>query len=446
MSVRLLAAHEARALLPTWTAAAASATAAALSRGDVHHVSEFAFAAATVALGGQIVGHDYSDRTLALTLTLPIDRRRLFLVKLAVTAALVLPLAVYATLLGLFAELAISAWLVAAIAICLGPTLTMLCRSHLAGTVFSLSLPWVVLIVAMLGTGTLDSEWEVRRAAFDIWSRLMTVLLAGGAALGWWLFVRLEAIEGGGLGFHAASRLRTTHDAVPRHPVWQLVRKELRLQQMTFAVTALCLGACAAAVALGVPGPARDVSFSKAAALIYALGLPTVIGALAIAEERQLGTLSWQQLLPAPAWQQWMAKIGTVFTLTLALSIGVPLLLVPALRPNDWLLLQTLALLAVVMTAASLYVSSLCANAVRAVVISVAAVSFALWLVVEPEIWTGQSGGSVALLSIVVGLLVRFAYLNHRPEPPAAASIWRQTAALAALIGVGSYFLGLHAK
>jgi len=43
----------------------------------------------------------------------------------------------------------------------------------------------------------------------------------------------------------------------------------------------------------------------------------------------------------------------------------------------------------------------------------------------------------VALLSLVAVLLVGFAFVNHRPEQPAAARIWRQTLSVAALVGFG---------
>src|SRR5206468_2033217 len=168
------------------------------------------------------------------------------------------------------------------------------------------------------------------------------------------------------------------------------------------------LAACLAAAALNMPAPNRHVSFIGAATAIYALGLPALVGSLAIAEERQLGTLAWQLQLPTPAWQQWAAKVGTVFGVTLLLSIGVPGLLVPAIWPSERPLVEMPVVLAIAMTAVSMYVSSLCATAVRALVTSVVALSFVLGLVLEPELWTGRERGSVALLSLVAALLVGF--------------------------------------
>ena len=82
--------------------------------------------------------------------------------------------------------------------------------------------------------------------------------------------MRLESIEGGVTGIDLKWWIRTPRDVGPTHPLWQLVKKEFRLQQMTFAVTALYLAACLAAAALNMPAPNRHVSFIGAATVIYA--------------------------------------------------------------------------------------------------------------------------------------------------------------------------------
>ena len=210
---------------------------------------------------------------------------------------------------------------------------------------------------------------------------------------------------------------------------------------MTFAITALYVAACTAAAVLHLPGPDPNVSFIGAATVIYGLGLPAVVGSLATAEERQLGTLAWQLQLPIPAWQQWAAKVVTLFSLMLLLSIGLPVLLVSLVWRTEGAFVGMSLILPFVMTAISMYVSSLCATAVRAVVTSVVAVSFALWLILIPGLWIGREGVFVALLSVVAVLLTGLAFVNHRPEQPATARIWRQTLSVAALVGVGLVIL-----
>jgi hypothetical protein len=429
-----IASNETRALLPTWIASVLLATVAALTGGDVHRFGVLACAAATVGLGAQSIGHEYGHRTLGLMLTLPVSRRRLFLVKLGVLSAMVLPVAAYAWLLGLFVRMpAMLPWLLAAAPLCFAPALTMLCRNQLAGLIFALSLPGTALVALMIATGTpLAAAPPV-----ETWSRLMVVLLAVGAVLGWRLFMRLESIEGGATGIHVDWWTRTARDVAPQHPLWQLVKKELRLQQMTLAITAAYLVGSAAAALLGVPGADEHVSLIGAFAAAYEIGLPLLVGSLATAEERQLGTLAWQLQLPTPAWQQWAVKVGIVFSVALGCSVGLPALLAPALWPAGRSPVNMPIVLAIVMTAVSMYVSSLCATTVRAAVTCVVALSFALWLIFKPDFWTGRAHGSIEVLCLVAALLVGFAFVNHRPEQPPAARIWRQTLSVAALVAFG---------
>ena len=52
-----------------------------------------------------------------------------------------------------------------------------------------------------------------------------------------------------------------------------------------------------------------------------------LIGALASAEERHMGTLGWQTMLPVAAWQQLAVKTAVALTLSLLLAFALPLLL-----------------------------------------------------------------------------------------------------------------------
>jgi hypothetical protein len=416
--LRALLANETRALAPTWIGCILAGSAAALSGGDVRRFSTFAFIAATASLGALSIGHEYGHRTLHLMLTLPISRVRLFLIKLAVLAAMVLPLAAGAWWLTLFAEL---------------PALAWLCRGQLAGLIFSLSLPGATLVAVMIATGTPLAA----PPPLATWSRVMVVLLAGGAALGWRLFMRLESIDGGAAGIHVPWWTRTRHGGTATHPLWQLLKKEWRLQQMTFAVTVLYVVACMAAAVFHVPGPDTNVSFIGAITVVYAMGLPALIGSLATAEERQLGTLTWQLQLPIPAWQQWTAKAVTTFGLSLLLSSGLPVFLVSVFWPTEGAFVGISPIVPIATTAVSMYTSSLCSTAVRAVVTSVVAVPLALWLMLIPGVLRRHDALLGVLVAAVVLLLLRFAFLNHRPDPPAPARIGRQTLSIAALVAVG---------
>ena len=454
--------NETRALLPVLIVGVLAASVAAVTRGDIpggpslaafrgiHELSLVASIAATLALGAQAIGQEYEHRTLGWMLMLPVARPRLFLVKLTVVAAMVLPLTAYVSLMGIFGEVPVLPWLSAGAALCLAPMLTMLCRSTLAGAVFSASVPGIVLVLVTMMTTAFDGSAEAEHAAREAWAWLMIPLLACSAVLGWRLFMRLESIEGGGRDIHVTWWIRTPREVGTSRPLWLLVKKELSLQRMTFALTALYIVSTAAATIvhpwLDSDPPAMDVL--RVASAVYWLCLPALIGSLAIAEERQLGTLSWQLQLPVPGWLQWVAKVGTVFSLSLLLSIGVPVLLARVLSPIDLPNLKLAGVVTMVTTAASLYTSSVSTASVRAALVSLATIPLGLWLVVTTAIalrrapvahafWNGRESGWLGLVAIVVVLLLGLTYVNHRPEPPAASRIRRQVFSLVALVGIG---------
>jgi hypothetical protein len=175
--------------------------------------------------------------------------------------------------------------------------------------------------------------------------------------------------------------------------------------------------------------------------VIYEVGISVVVGSIATAEERQLGTIAWQLQLPTAAWQQVAVKIGTVFGVSLLLAVGVPTLLVPSIWPAERPVIEMPIVLAVAMTAVSMYVSSLCATTIRAFVASAVAISVVLWVVLAPTLWTGRQRGSIALLATLVVASVGLAMFNHKPEQPSRARVARQTLSLAALTGLGVFVL-----
>jgi hypothetical protein len=456
-----LASNELRALLPAWIIGVLAASLAALTHDQagagltpltldaVHGLSLVACVAATMALGARSIGHEYTHRTLGLTLMLPVGRGRLFLIKLGVLAALVVPLAAFMWLLDLFESLRVLPWLSAGAALFLAPAWTMLTRNQLAGATFAVSVPGVVLVVLAFLYDLFDQSTSAERAAREIWAWLMIPMLAGGAVLGWRQFMRLQAIDGGVLEHHLEWWIRTPRSARTERPLWLLVKKELNLQKMTLVLTALYIAVSMVAILYQarLEADPQAPAVIGVASAIYWLGLPVLIGALAAAEERQLGTLSWQLHLPKPVWQQWAVKAGTTFSLALLLAVGVPMLIArlfwPAQTPNA----RMAIILVMVTTASSLFVSSVCATTVRAAIASLLAIPAGLWLVVmtavafrggfATDFWSGREDAWLILVSLVVALLVGFAYVNHRPEPPAAARVRRQALYLAALMGVG---------
>ncbi len=124
----------------------------------------------------------------------------------------------------------------------------------------------------------------------------------------------------------------------------------------------------------GPPGDRRADASLIPLTMLYGGLLAILMGSLASAEERHLGTLEWQTLLPSPAWQQWAVKVGVMFGLALLLGVALPALLGHAIAgareyPGRGCGGQVVPIM-LLLTASSLYLSSLCKSGVGALVLS----------------------------------------------------------------------------
>ncbi|MGH7552272.1 MAG: ABC transporter permease subunit, partial [Longimicrobiales bacterium] len=320
-------AKEVRALLPAWAACMfAMGVSAVINDSRLMVLGCLAYGLGSIALGAQAIGHEYSGRTLGVLLAQPSDRRRILLLKFAVLASMLATLTLLAWAVFVRQEeivrpniwaAASTVLLAAPLGLFVAPFLTMLCRGPLAGMVFTVAAPGLLLIAGDLiglqrygvGGGALIDEFKVRVLW---WGTLASSAI--GAFASWRMFMRLEAIDGRGadlalpdwlrLGGHAeetqpATAVRT------RHPAWLLVKKELHLQQMTFAVAGLYILSWTGVSLLRASVPDFPEIPLASLSVLYCVLLAGLVGSLASAEERQLGTIEWQMLLPMPAWQQW---------------------------------------------------------------------------------------------------------------------------------------------
>jgi hypothetical protein len=274
--------------------------------------------------------------------------------------------------------------------------------------------------------------------------------------------MRLEAIEGRDRQVRLPRWLRDPAAAAAapdveraRHPVWLLVKKELRLQHLTFVVSGIYVLEWGTAGLVrqmapgfvGLPFAVLTGFHSGAAALLS--------GSLASAEERHFGTLESQVLLPMAAWKQWAVKAGMALGLAMLLGVGLPALLqsisaaADDLRINVWF-----AGTVVLVTAASLYVSSLCASGLRAVLTSISVlvaaslvVPFAREFVRPLVVWSVDSALTatqhdalrswtellaIALAAGFLPLVLWFGLVNHRSAERGLTRVWRQVACIAA--------------
>jgi hypothetical protein len=435
--LRPLVTKEIRALLPAWIGAALAIGAAVLSGGRSHELGLIAYAFGSVVLGAQSVGHEYTHRTMAQLLSQPWSRRRLLAVKLTVLTTMVATLAAFAWLALL--QPGEEYWVFATLlnALCLAPLLTMAARDPMAGVVFTGAAPvWLLLLGRYI-------------SAQALWAGTFAVAAAAAIA-GWRMFMRLEAIDGRGAEMRAPEALRrwlaatlaaSSEPVRTKRPVWMLVKKELHLQQMTFAVTAVWMvfWIVESASTRLVPGFV-GLPLAVVAVLFGALEA-MLIGSLASAEERQLGTHDWQVLLPMAAWRQWFVKAGTALGLAAVLSLGLPVLLGGGgVAFNAWY-----SGVIVFLTAGSLYVSSLCRSGLRALIVSAALLLAASMIV--PRIAPADARPAAALFGVpaaaVVILMLWFAFENHRLAGQSTVRVVRQAMWIGGCLGVGAAVVGL---
>jgi len=457
---------EIRALFPTYALILVAVVAG--SFGDSYTMIAtglLGYAFGSVALGAQSFGHEYSHRTLTLLLSQPTDRRRLYLYKLIVLFVMLATLA--AVTLLLFRDLLKLSYsphtepsmlvLAAACGLFIAPFLTLVCRNTLAAAVFTIAIPGVLATGADIVGGLIygiQNAAAIDRFKLTVFWRGMFLICAVSAVAGWWMFSRLEVLEG-----HSHIQIpdllrrgkvkaawRTRH-----HPIAALIGKDLRLQQMAFVVAALYVVSWAAFAWMDSRAIDKPMGLLIPLTLLYGGSLAVLVGSLASAEERQLGTLESQTVLPSPAWLQWTVKVGVTFGLALLLGAALPALLHSLHGSTDYpglRMWRSVVPIFVLLTATSLYLSTLCRSAVGAMVVSfpTVAATFSVaelvrremfYLLTGPGRW-GNSGVYQALEPTLamgvglVGLLLWLAFRNHRSAEFGAARIARQVLAIAA--------------
>jgi hypothetical protein len=469
---------EVRALTPVWLGCIVAMVVPTLT--PMPQLTLVAYFLGAALLGSLSIGHEYVYRTLSLQLALPIRRERLLLVKLVVLGLMLATLALvaYASVfrgsrLSATPGLAASV-LPMLIGLFVAPWLTMAFRSPVAGAVLSIGIPTVLVIVGVeiesrLAVGI--SPWRLAgavRMGLGLAS-LLTLCLVGAVA-GWRTFMRLEdreALEDVRLTPWPHARSTATSAAgspTRRHPFRLLVAKELHLHQLAVTMAGLYLIAWLAGSAL--PAVYGDLRWVLPA--VYGPLLGMLIGTVASAEERQLGTVEWQVLQPVAMWKQWAIKAGVALGLAAVLGKGLPAALgfvAPTAAaisfPGQQLSLSVVLLL----TAGSLYVSTLCTSAALAFLAAGPAMLVALWFryvalgsiarAIVPTWWfnamlparPSATLPAVDVLDVVfaagpVALLLWFAMENHRSADRSPWRAARQIAVVAAFEVVRVVVLG----
>ena len=447
---------EIRALLPVWVGSIVVVWMGGYDEPILFRAGFLAYLLGSAALGALSIGHEYTNRTLLLLLSSPVSRRRMFAIKASVLLPMLLSLAAMAmTRLPVHAagrELKDTA-LVGVLSLLssafLAPWLTMRTRNVIGGAIFALSIPATLLIgselaaIARYSVGQIDEQIPQQFRMEILWGSML-VLCAVGAVSSWRTFMGLEAIEGSQSEFRLP-RLFDGGDAVSRrrHPMWNLVRKELRLQQLTFAVSALYVCGWISTLVLHPIAGHGDIEDSLLILTVVNGAIVALLsGSLASAEERHLGVLESQVLMPTPIRRQWAIKVGIVFGLCVLLAMVLPAVLTLVSYRVRYFSVNVPFMASVLFLATvGLYASSVSGSGLKALLISgPAALSIfvLIRLVGDGVIWVSRLVGFVpqgdplgpwviALIGAIVFMfLVGFGLGNHRSSDRSPLRIWRQ--------------------
>ena len=352
----------------------------------------------------------------------------------------------------------------------LAPLMTMICRSTLAGMIFSgtvMAVTWfVTLAIAWFGFGVEPEAAE--HMILGRWTLAMIVLCPLAGLLGWRRFAQLEATETASPALQLPRWLRSAHGARLHSPLHALAVKEVHLQQWrsSWLVSTSSGGpslwaATLHCIAGDIPGRGGD------AAVLHGPGHHDW------SARKRRGTTAWHgRLAVAPAHAGLAAVDGEGRRrprLALLLGVGLPVLLIQ-LTPHDGFrairMSADLTVLIVLLTASSVYISSLSSSGVRAMVLSLPigmAVAYFVQMVSRALRWVTLQLAGPLMADIVTGaiapssvdpadvvifaarafsltlapLLLWFGFVNHTSPERTVRRIFQQVASIAFLITTG---------
>ena len=325
---------EARALGGLWLIIAAGIVAGELPGHDLRELEVIVYVLGALGLGAASMGNEYRYGTMSQLLTLPVPRGRALAAKLGVLTPALLGIAAIAVafaapgrlrwtqpanrplLLSLFV-------LPVAYGFTVAPWLALKTRSALAGALFSGAMAALLLIagdrMGAVVAGEAGLDWFKLRV---LWGG--SALLIAWSAVGLWRsFLRLEVSDAAASDVVLSLPTSRTATFAPRHPLLLLAAKELRLRQLTIVASLIYTGLCLALAARHF-SPATLGNILEIATAIHLMVVAALAGAFSCAEERVLGTLDWQLLLPPSARTQFTVKALMAVGLVLLLTIGLP--------------------------------------------------------------------------------------------------------------------------
>lgn len=333
---------EIRQMLPVWLLALGLPLAALVLHVGVTVEVAVMFAVLGCALlGGSSFGPEFSHATMGQLLSLPVERQRVWWMKMAVLGIALTPFLAAILLVpdgpshNFLARLL---FFIPLCAFCATPWLTLRAQNGLAAAVLSIAAPVLMCsVIAMvmswaqgnvLGEGTAAETLRFERQLITVFFWVLSSYCGATAWLSYRLFTRFQVVDNAARdvpwGDVLSVPLTEWSKRLPggRGPIASLVRKELQLQQLVYLMAAVLVQLVAVILLSlqAIPAMYREVPLQLPVYLFAGI-VPLFLGAVAVAEERNLGLHAWQLTLPVPAWKQWLIKV--LMTLAASSLLGV---------------------------------------------------------------------------------------------------------------------------
>jgi ABC-type transport system involved in multi-copper enzyme maturation permease subunit len=403
---------EIRLLLPSWLAAMALAVVPVwlVHPGPPHDLVFSSpgllvfggFGLGVLILSLTPFGQEFNAGTFNQLLSQPLPRNRLWLAKTGVLAAgLISALVALSLSYALYAGESASRPLLPGLLLSGGTIALVACGSGLWTSLLLRQVTsafWVALVVPLgIGVATARVSELYQEAPVAAWAVAALVVYAvAGYLWGHRLFLRAQDTQwtGGTIRLpawrNAKARASFRASGPGRTVLRSLIGKELQLHHISLLVAAAVF---LLHVFVLVLRRLHDPGLTEASSVVYMIlmgwmvlwfALPFLLGSLAVAEERKLGTLESLLCLPVDRRIQFAVKFGVALALSVLLCAIIPWLIEsaglslgalggPFDSAFDWRILVILTILAVVIAALSFYASTLARHALQAMGLAVVA-------------------------------------------------------------------------
>lgn len=388
-------------------------------------------------------GREFGLKTLPFLLAQPVERARIWRIKVAVLAVFVSVavalwcfLADYILILGTKTSAGLPLFVILAIAFTAGAICLALLLRQVAAAF------WLALLIPM----ALMLGLEALRIIDSFLFAILGLYAVAAFLLARWQFLHLQdtAWTGGVVAF-GRQRQATEQSSQRCHRPWAaLFWKEIQMQQVTFFGMA-----CLLALHLGVVAIRKAGAHSFARTTLWMLEafgmmwfvVPILAGSQSVAEERKLGTMQAHLCLPISRRAQWDLKLLVVF----AISMVSAALFFAVQHWVQRLSFVEMSLYFLLFALAGFYGSTLTSGVVQALAVG-SLTLLGLWVgliggMTSSPLWTG-----ILLLYIGVPLLAAtVVWLSYRNFGSVFESwpLWRRN--ILALLGMMAFSFTLTA-